>query len=87
MGEEAKYHRRRFMSSAAMSIAAANLTVLSSDAKPNDLPESTQTKSRTNTSFGLLKQIDAGVLNVGYAEAGPSDGPPVILVHGWPYDT
>jgi pimeloyl-ACP methyl ester carboxylesterase len=40
----------------------------------------------TNTSFGSLKQIDAGVLNVGYAEAGSSDGPAVILLHGWPYD-
>jgi pimeloyl-ACP methyl ester carboxylesterase len=40
----------------------------------------------TNTSFGSLKQIDAGVLNVGYAEAGPTNGPAVILLHGWPYD-
>jgi pimeloyl-ACP methyl ester carboxylesterase len=40
----------------------------------------------TNTSFGPLKQIDAGVLNIGYAEAGPANGPPVILLHGWPYD-
>jgi pimeloyl-ACP methyl ester carboxylesterase len=40
----------------------------------------------TNTSFGQLQQINAGVLNVGYAEAGPTDGPPVILLHGWPYD-
>jgi pimeloyl-ACP methyl ester carboxylesterase len=40
----------------------------------------------TNTSFGSLKQIDAGVLNVGYAEAGPPDGSAVMLLHGWPYD-
>ncbi len=44
------------------------------------------TKPGTNTSFGSLKQIDAGVLNVGYAEAGPANGRPVILLHGWPYD-
>jgi pimeloyl-ACP methyl ester carboxylesterase len=43
-------------------------------------------KPRTNTSFGPLKQIDAGLLNVGYAEAGPTNGPAVILLHGWPYD-
>ncbi len=40
----------------------------------------------TNTPFGSLKQINAGVLNVGYAEAGPTDGPVVMLLHGWPYD-
>jgi pimeloyl-ACP methyl ester carboxylesterase len=39
-----------------------------------------------NTSFGPLKQINAGVLNIGYAEAGPANGAPVILLHGWPYD-
>ena len=43
-------------------------------------------KPGTNTSFGALKQIDAGVLNVGYAEAGSAEGPAVILLHGWPYD-
>src|SRR5436305_14713297 len=36
------------------------------------------------TALGPLKQIDAGVLNVGYVDAGPSSGPTVILLHGWP---
>jgi pimeloyl-ACP methyl ester carboxylesterase len=39
-----------------------------------------------DTPFAALKQIDAGLLSVGYAEAGPADGRPVILLHGWPYD-
>jgi pimeloyl-ACP methyl ester carboxylesterase len=43
-------------------------------------------KPGANTSFGRLKQINAGVLIVGYAEAGPANGTPVILLHGWPYD-
>jgi predicted dienelactone hydrolase len=51
--------------------------------KPKELPT---IKPGTNTSFGPLKQIDAGVLNIGYAEAGPANGPVVILLHGWPYD-
>src|SRR5262245_24474207 len=45
-----------------------------------------QVRPGTNTSFEHLKQIDAGDLNVGYAEAGPAKGPVVILLHGWPYD-
>jgi pimeloyl-ACP methyl ester carboxylesterase len=43
-------------------------------------------KQGTSTSFGPLKQVDAGRLSVGYAEAGPAGGPAVILLHGWPYD-
>ena len=39
-----------------------------------------------NSSLGTLKQINAGLLNVGYTEAGTSNGTPVILLHGWPYD-
>jgi pimeloyl-ACP methyl ester carboxylesterase len=44
------------------------------------------TPAQSHTSFAPLKQVDAGVLNVGYVEDGPVDGPPVILLHGWPYD-
>ncbi|MBB5062493.1 alpha/beta fold hydrolase [Granulicella mallensis] len=43
-------------------------------------------KTAGKTSLGPIKQIDAGLLNTGYAEAGPADGPVVILLHGWPYD-
>jgi pimeloyl-ACP methyl ester carboxylesterase len=81
--------RRRFVGVAAMSIAATQLGIMGSAnaqtgvAKPAQLPSM---KPGTNTSFGPLKQIDAGLLNVGYAEAGPADGPGVILLHGWPYD-
>src|ERR1700740_3193084 len=39
-----------------------------------------------NTSWGALGQINAVLLNIGYAEAGPANGPVVILLHGWPYD-
>src|SRR5262249_28377851 len=43
-------------------------------------------KPGTSTSFGSFRQVEAGLLNVGYAEAGPPGGPAVILLHGWPYD-
>jgi pimeloyl-ACP methyl ester carboxylesterase len=81
--------RRRFLGTAAMTLAAAQLgmigaaNTLSGNARAASVPAITP---GTNTSFGALKQIDAGVLNIGYAEAGPADGPPVILLHGWPYD-
>jgi len=55
----------------------------SSNADSPDLPV---VKPGTTTSFHSLKQIDAGLLNVGYAEDGPADGPVVILLQGWPYD-
>jgi pimeloyl-ACP methyl ester carboxylesterase len=44
------------------------------------------TQTSSSTSFGPVKQIDAGVLNVGYVDSGASDGPAVVLLHGWPYD-
>jgi pimeloyl-ACP methyl ester carboxylesterase len=76
--------RRRFLGTAAVTIAAAEFGMIgSADAQPTKI---NPIKPGTNTSFGSLKQIDAGVLNVGYAEAGPTNGPVVILLHGWPYD-
>jgi len=81
--------RRRFIGTAAMTIAVAQLGMFgsgnaqSNNVNPASLP---RIKRGTNTSFASLKQIDAGVLNTVYAEAGPATGPVVILLHGWPYD-
>jgi pimeloyl-ACP methyl ester carboxylesterase len=89
MPEAINQHRRLFFRAAAATVAAVQLGMIRSAAaqsgatKAGRLPA---VKPGTNTSFGPLKQIDAGVLNVGYAEAGPADGAPVILLHGWPYD-
>jgi pimeloyl-ACP methyl ester carboxylesterase len=88
MSEGVKHDRRRLLSTAAMAVAAAELGMIGS-AKAQTGGGATPppaSKPGTNTSFAPLKQVDAGVLNVGYAEAGPADGPPVILLHGWPYD-
>jgi pimeloyl-ACP methyl ester carboxylesterase len=88
MSDEISYGRRRFLTSAAITLGATHLGVPGS-AQAQSKKTKPADRSRTkpaNTSFGVLKQIDAGLLNVGYAEGGPADGPAVILLHGWPYD-
>ena len=93
--DDVNHHRRHFFGTAALAIAAAQLALTgSANAQSAVTPQPgnkkpaalAATKPRANTSFGALKQIDAGLLNVGYAEAGPADGPAVLLLHGWPYD-
>jgi pimeloyl-ACP methyl ester carboxylesterase len=66
--------RRRFLEAAAVAIAVAPFSVTAARAQA------------TSSSFGDLKQIDAGVLSVGYVDAGPTGGPAAVLLHGWPYD-
>jgi pimeloyl-ACP methyl ester carboxylesterase len=73
MSETINYNRRRIMAAGLMTLAAAQVG-------------RTRAAAASSSSFGPLKQINAGVLNVGYAEAGPANGTPVILLHGWPYD-
>jgi pimeloyl-ACP methyl ester carboxylesterase len=73
MAEGINVDRRRFLGTAVMTIAARPLGVIAA--------------GRAESSFGALKQIDAGVLNVGYADLGPAGGPAAVLLHGWPYDT
>ena len=89
MTEEINPDRRRFVGAVAMTVAAAQVGMIGStvaqttQANPASVPT---IKPGTNTPLGSLKQIDAGLLNVGYAEAGPAEGPVIILLHGWPYD-
>ena len=79
-------NRRRFLATAVMTVAAVQFNAIGSAAARSGKANLPPIKPGTNTSFGPLKQIDAGVLNIGYAEVGPANGPVVILLHGWPYD-
>ena len=81
--------RRDFLCAAAVGIATARISMTcsaeSGAATSVSLPAK-QSSLGTQTSFGPVKQIDAGLLSVGYVEVGPANGPAVLLLHGWPYD-
>jgi pimeloyl-ACP methyl ester carboxylesterase len=96
-------NRRHFLSTAALTLAAAPLGLLGDIITPSGMgkqaassassaatstasPATSSAASGTHRILGPLKQIDAGLLNVGYVDAGPADGPVVLLLHGWPYD-
>src|SRR3954470_22191807 len=83
MSEQIDLRRRRFLGTA---VAAASLGAIGSARAQSGKTREVDAKPRSQATFGSIKQIDAGALNVGYAEAGPGDGPAVILLHGWPYD-
>ncbi|RWM33544.1 alpha/beta hydrolase [Mesorhizobium sp.] len=85
--EEIDHSRRRLFGIAAATFAAAQLGATNGASAQGDRTDATASGTRQpRTSFASLKQIDAGLLNIGYAEDGPAGGPPVILLHGWPYD-
>jgi len=89
MPEQSKFDRLGFLRNAGIALAGAQLAAVgpaSAQARKLLAANAPATTAGTHTSFASLKQINAGLLNVGYAEAGPADGQAVILLHGWPYD-
>ena len=80
MSKEIKLNRRRFLlGTAAVSIVTAEMALMGTAHASSDKPKGSE------VGFAPIKQIKAGVLDIGYYEAGPSDGPPVLLLHGFPY--
>ncbi|MGA7814475.1 alpha/beta fold hydrolase [Caballeronia sp.] len=89
MADDVNKSRRTLLGASALGLVAAQLgTLVSANAQEsnnNGVPAS-GTAGTSTASFGPLKHVKAGVLSIAYAEAGPADGPPVLLFHGWPYD-
>jgi pimeloyl-ACP methyl ester carboxylesterase len=83
------YGRRSFLNYVAKSMIISPLVMIGTaddDFTNRTTKDTNAINQPTNPSIGQIKQIDAGVLNVGYIDEGPADGPVVILLHGWPYD-
>jgi pimeloyl-ACP methyl ester carboxylesterase len=88
MTEQIDLHRRHFLGVAITTVAAAQFAMTGSANAQSSItkPVASTIEPQANTSFGPLKQVQAGDLDIGYAEVGPSKGSVVILLHGWPYD-
>lgn len=85
MSDDTRWGRRRFLETAAALLAGTNLGLIGS-ARPRSTTIGSARAPEPRASFAPLEQIDAGLLNIGYAEDGPANGQPVMLLHGWPYD-
>ena len=88
MSEEINKQRRNLFGVAAASVAAAQLAMISSvNAQTDQGAAAVAVPLRAaNVVWGPIRQVSAGLLNIGYAELGPVTGPAVVLLHGWPYD-
>src|SRR5262249_22708604 len=89
MSEQIDHDRRRFLGAAGATLAAASLGAIASGCAPSSTTKRTgvpRAQPGSGASFGPVKQIEAGLLNIAYVDVGPAGGPAVILLHGWPYD-
>jgi pimeloyl-ACP methyl ester carboxylesterase len=89
MNEQISVKRRHFITTAALGLAASALAPFEPASAQTSQPVSQRIPAiipGSHTTFGTLKQVHAGDLNVGYVDMGPQAGTPVLLLHGWPYD-
>jgi pimeloyl-ACP methyl ester carboxylesterase len=86
MSDNINPRRRRFLGTAVVGIGVAELGLTGLARAQSSQKKPAPTSATSNASFSDIKQIDAGALNIGYADVGPRDGTVVILLHGWPYD-
>ena len=87
MHKDANQTRREFIAAAAALATGIGLTgPAAARLSLAEVTDATMWTPATSASPGQLKQINAGLLNVGYVESGPASGPAVLLLHGWPYD-
>jgi pimeloyl-ACP methyl ester carboxylesterase len=86
MSDKINSNRRRFIGTAALSFGAVELAWNGLANAQSMSRKPAATAATSNASFDNIKQINAGVLDIGYAESGPQNGEAVILLHGWPYD-
>jgi pimeloyl-ACP methyl ester carboxylesterase len=86
MSDPVNVRRRRLLGTSLAGLTLADFAFGGLAHAQSASSEQGNTRTGSGASFGPIKQIDAGLLNVGYAEAGPKHGPVVFLLHGWPYD-